>query len=297
MNNQFAATADTPINRPTPPQQPVNPLTQYYRQPKLYMKLPSGVGRYPENVVSYTELGEVGIMPMTGQDEIILKNPDALLNGEALVQVISSCVKEVKNVRALLTNDIDALITAIRHVTFNDKLETLLTCPECKHENSFKIDLEYSLNNMTYLEPEYHVNLDTGLSIFVKPYGFNDLLKSLHVQFEQSKFARAIQHPNLTDEERSKILNEVFVSISKTNYELLVDSITRIVDESKGIDVTKREFIADFLKNTDRNVTDKIKKLVDHINNVGIEKKFTAVCEKCEHTWVSEIDFNPVNFS
>jgi hypothetical protein len=60
----------------------------------------------------------------------------------------------------LLTNDIDALITAIRYATFNDSLETTLKCPVCSIENTFKLDLQYALDNMEFLEPEYVVNLD-----------------------------------------------------------------------------------------------------------------------------------------
>lgn len=274
-----------------------NPLKNFFRQVKLYIGLPSGHGYYAPGLIDYTDNHEVGVMAMTGQDELILKNPDALLNGEAVLQVLRSCVPAVKDPKQLLSNDIDALMTAIRYVTFNDKLETIINCPSCRHENNFKIDLEYSLNNMSYLESEYAVTLDSGLSVVVKPYGFQELLKSLHSQFEQSKFTRAIETPGLTDEERSKILNDVFIKISQTTFELTLNSIVKIVNEQAGINVTDRAHIAEFLRNSDRAETEKIQILIKEINNIGIEKKFLAQCEKCDHKWTSEIDFNPVNFS
>ena len=160
-----------------------NPLKQYFRQFKIYLKLPSGTTYYPQDAVQFTDSGEIGILPMTGKDELALKNPDALLNGEALIEVIKSCVPGVKNPRVLLSNDIDALITAIRFATFDDGLETLLHCPECNHENLFKLNLQYALDNMEFLDPEYVVNLDSGISVFVKPHSFPDLLRSLHAQF------------------------------------------------------------------------------------------------------------------
>jgi hypothetical protein len=118
MNNQqYSATGSAMPHRnvsvPAAAQPAANPLKNFFRQYKLFIRLPSGDQYYPDGTVDYNASGEVGIMAMTGQDELILKNPDALLNGEALVQVISSCVPAVRNVRALLTNDIDALITAI----------------------------------------------------------------------------------------------------------------------------------------------------------------------------------------
>lgn len=274
-----------------------NPLQQYFRQIKLYLKLPSGTNYYGPEVIQRSEKGEVGILPMTGQDELILKNPDALLNGEALVEVLTSCVPGLKQPRALLTNDIDALITAIRYATFNDSLETTMNCPACKHENMFKLDLQYALDNMTELESEYVVNFENGLSIFVKPYSFPELLKALHAQFEQTKLVRAFEGDNVTDEKKSAIFTNAFKAIALIKFDLLTASVVKIVDEKNNIDVKDSKFVKEFLQNIEKKNVDKISDLIDEINQIGIKRTFTAKCEKCEHTWESGIDFNPVNFS
>jgi hypothetical protein len=274
-----------------------NPLKQYFRTFKLYLKIPSGTSYYPSTVLEYTDSGEVGVMPMTGKDELAFKNPDALLNGEALIEVITSCVPALKNPKALLTNDIDALITAIRYATYNDTLETTLICPKCSHENTFKIDLQYALDNMSILDDNYIVNLDTGLSVFVKPYTFPDLLKSLHAQFEQRKLAKAVESETITDLQRSEIFAKAFKEIAMSKYELMCNGVEKVVDESKNINVTDKKHIKEFLQNIDKKSADKIGDLIDEINQIGIKRTFTAKCEKCEHQWESEIDFNPVNFS
>lgn len=274
-----------------------NPLKQYFRQIKLYIKLPSGTAYYPPGTVDLSVNGEVGVMPMTGKDEIILKNPDALLNGEALVEVIKSCVPAVADPRALLTNDIDALITAIRYATYNDALETELKCPACSHDNVFKLALSYSLDNMEYLEPEYVVNLDSGLSVFVKPYSFPELLMGLHAQFEQSKVTRAIEDERITDEQRLTMFSTAFANMSTITYKLMCNSVIKIIDESHNVNVTDKLFIKDFLQNIDKKSIDKISDLIKTINQIGIKRTFVAKCEKCQHEWDNEIDFNPVNFS
>ncbi len=274
-----------------------NPLKQYFRQYKLYLKLPSGTTYYPQGAVQFTDQGEIGVLPMTGKDELILKNPDALLNGEALIEVIKSCVPGVTDPRLLLSNDIDALITAIRYATFDDSLETNLHCPKCGHENTFKLDLQYALDNMEFLEPEYVVNLDSGVSVFVKPYAFPDILKGLHAQFEQNKLTRAIDSDTITDEERSAIFGKAFKSMSATTYELMLNSIVKVVDESNNVNVSNKAHIKEFLNNIDNKSVEKISKMVQDINQIGIKRSFVAVCQKCEHNWENEIDFNPVNFS
>ena len=82
-----------------------NPLSKFYRSPALYTSLPSGTSYYSSDQVEFTESGEVAVYPMTLSDEILLKNPDALLNGEAIASVISNCVPGVKKPKDLLSND------------------------------------------------------------------------------------------------------------------------------------------------------------------------------------------------
>ena len=274
-----------------------NPLKQYFRQIKMYLKLPSGGNYYKPGVIELNEKGEVGILPMTGKDELVLKNPDALLNGEALVEVLISCIPGLKQPRALLTNDIEALITAIRYATFNDSLETSIVCPKCEHENTFKLDLQYALDNMSVLDSEYVVNLDSGLSIFVKPYSFPELLKALHSQFEQAKLVRAVENESISEEKRVAIFGTAFKEIAITKFDLMTAGVIKVVDEQNNINVSDSKYIKDFLQNIDKKSLDSINDLIVKINQIGIKRTFTAKCEKCEHQWESEIDFNPVNFS
>lgn len=274
-----------------------NPLRQYFRVAKMYIQLPSGTSYYTPDVISFTDKGELAIFPMTGKDEITLKNPDALLNGEALIEVLLSCVPAVHNPRMLLTNDIDALITAIRYATYNDSLETDIKCPECGFSNTYKLDLQYALDNMTSLESEYVVNLESGVSVFIHPYRFPELLMSLHAQFERNKLARAVDNDTITDEQRSGIFRKAFKEMAVTKFELMCNAIEKVIDETNNVNVTDKKFINEFLQNIDKKSADKISDMIDEINEVGIKRSFTATCEKCSHHWESDIDFNPVNFS
>ena len=273
-----------------------NPLKQFFRQFKLFIKLPSGTSYYSPDIIKFTDAGEVGILPMTGKDELALKNPDGLLNGESLIEVLSSCVPALKQPRSLLTNDIDALITAIRHATFENNIETTINCPSCNHENNFRLDLSYALNNMNFLEPEYTINLDSGLIVHVKPYSFPDILRGLHAQFEQSKLSKSFENSALSESDRSAIFGKAFKELSNLTFELILNSIIKITDNNE-VNVTDKKYIKEFLFNIDKKSVDKIADLVKEINTIGIKKTFTATCSECGHSWESEIDFNPVNFS
>ena len=62
-----------------------NPLSSFYRAPKLYAKLPSLGKYYSEDIIEMPDSGELPVFAMTANDELLMKNPDALLNGEAVV--------------------------------------------------------------------------------------------------------------------------------------------------------------------------------------------------------------------
>ena len=102
-----------------------NPLSGILEN-QNYMKLPT-MGRFnPE--IEATSLDEVGVCPMTAIDEITLKNPDALLNGEALISIIQSCVPAIKDARKLANIDAEALFMAIQYATYGSEITHTHKC-------------------------------------------------------------------------------------------------------------------------------------------------------------------------
>ena len=65
-----------------------NPLKQYFRQPAIYVRLPSGGQHYPPGAINMPPNGELPVFPMTAMDEITYRTPDALFNGSAVISVI-----------------------------------------------------------------------------------------------------------------------------------------------------------------------------------------------------------------
>ena len=92
----------------------VNPLSMFMRQPKIYIKLPSGGLFWPNGSLELSETGEYPVYSMTAKDELMLKVPDALMNGQAIVDVIQHCVPNVKNAWKIPTIDLDIILIAIR---------------------------------------------------------------------------------------------------------------------------------------------------------------------------------------
>ena len=100
-----------------------NPLTKYFRQPKVYVTLPSKGSHYAPGAIDMPENGELPVFAMTAKDELTMKTPDALLNGAATVNVIKSCIPDIIDPWQMPSIDLDAVLVAIRIATYGEILE------------------------------------------------------------------------------------------------------------------------------------------------------------------------------
>ena len=280
-----------------------NPLSAYFRAPKLFTAIPSGGKFYDDSVVEMPETLELPVFAMTAKDEMIMKNPDALLNGEAVAQVIQSCVPNIKNARAMLNSDIDVLLVAIQGATYGDEVEVTAECPKCKESQAGVASVEAAIDTMGSLEESYIVD-HIGLSIEIRPFTYASTIKAGITNFQSTRSLQALA--DVPDEmERLKLFNDNFKQIAELNFALIVDSVANIsfVDENKEIVVvTDRDQIIEFLNNADNSVGKKIEEQIQSINSIGINHEMPMQCEKCldeegkPYIFTSRVNFDPVNF-
>lgn len=282
--------------------QKVNPLKQFYRKETAFIMLPSKGYYYNDDIVEFLENGELAVMPMTAADEIMLKNPDALLSGKAITDVITSCVPAIKKPRKLLACDIDALMIAIREASYGEDATLALVCPndKCKADNEFSLNLDLLLNDTEILEESYEVVLPSQLTVYLKPGTFDTMNRQNKAAFENAKVQRAMSNPTLTDEVQMAMLAQVFKALTKLNFEMIETAIEKIMftnEEGEEQSVTNKQQISEFIKNIDKSSVDIIDTKISEINKIGIAKTLDATCSTCGHKWEAPIEFNPVNFS
>lgn len=279
----------------------VNPLAQFYRKETSYIHLPSRGHFYDDGVVEFLDNGELAVMPMTAADEITLKNPDALLSGKAIVDVITSCVRGVKKPKKLLACDIDALMIAIREASYGDEATMELRCPviDCDAPNEYSLNLEMLLNDTETLDESYEVVLPNELTVSIKPGSFDTMNQQNKAAFENAKIQRAMTNSTLSDEAQMALLAQVFKTLTKLNFEVIDAAIKKIVftdDEGEVQTITNKKHISDFIRNIEKSSVDLIDNKISEINKIGITKTLDATCATCGHKWEAPIEFNPVNF-
>lgn len=283
-----------------------NPLSAYFRAPKLYLKLPSNANYYGDDVINRPDNGEFAIYPMTTKDEMSLKNPDALLNGEAVASLIKSCVPEIKKPKELLSADVDAILIAIRGASAGDEVEVNAECPVCKETSTVTVSIDSSLATMESIEDAYTENLSNGLKITVLPFTYGNTIKAGIASFQSTRSMQAISELE-DDMDRLKAFNTSFVQLADLNFEMMLDSIKSVsYMNSDGVEeqVTERKQLREFLENTDNTTGKEIEKLVNDINSKGVKQEVQIECqaenckdkENCPTTYSAPINFDPVNF-
>jgi hypothetical protein len=278
-----------------------NPLQSFFRSPEAYVSLPSRGYFYPKGTLEVEEGEyELGILPMTAQDEMMLKNPDALLSGEAISYVIKSCVPQVNVVDRLLECDIEVIMLGIRKASFAENATIGVYCPECDAENHYDINLDVVINKAQTLEAEYNTIVQGEITVYVKPNNFKALVKQYQSLYEAGKIQRLLQTSTTNDDQRLSLLSNGIKKMSKINFELLVDSIDKIVytnAEDELVEVSNRKHISEFLQNVKSSEIDKIDQLRMEIAKTGIAKTAPVTCTTCQHEWDAPLEFNPMSFS
>ena len=135
-----------------------NPLNKYFRQPAVFVTLPSG-GNYPPHVLTQSQTGEIGVQPMTARDEIIFKTPDALMNGQGMVDVIQSCIPEIKDAWQISNYDLDTILIAIRIATYGETMDINFNVPGTTEKASHTLNLPSLLEQIKTTEVNNDIEL------------------------------------------------------------------------------------------------------------------------------------------
>jgi len=247
-----------------------NPLNKYFRQPALYVALPSGTD-YPPSVVTPTETGELGIMPMTAKDEIRFKTPDALMNGQGVVDVIQSCCPSIKDAWQIKSYDLDTILIAIRIATYGETMEINFNVPGANENVSHTINLPALLEQIKSQKIDTEFALKDGLKIKVRPLTYKDMTATSLQTFQQQKMYGAIQDSQLSDEEKATRFNDAFAKLTELNSSILLKNLAAVI-MTDGTEVTDPTQIKEFVDNANAALIKEIEEQIMALRSQGAVK-------------------------
>jgi hypothetical protein len=271
-----------------------NPLAQFSKKIARYIRIPSQGAGYT-NGINLTDTGELAVYPMTAKDELMLKSPDALLNGEAVIGVLRSCVPDITDPNEISVIDLDAIMVAIRMATYGDTMDMVVTCPHDSHENTVAVQLPTLLDQQTFWTGRTEVLLESGITVKLKPYTIKDQNRMSLISFEQMTKLNQLDNSKSDTASKMNAANETFGQLIDVSLDLVARSVTVAItpdhQEITDLDLIK-EWIRDLSKSEFLLIDTALKDLI----KVGIPKSMDVKCDKCSEVFTTPINFNPSDF-
>jgi hypothetical protein len=269
-----------------------NPLQKYFRQPKLFISLPSkGLFYKPDSIDG--DYSNVPIFAMTGMDEIIMKTPDALFSGEATVKLIESCCPYIKDAKKVPSLDIDAILVAIRIATFGQTMTVSSSCKNCGTENDFEIDLSNVLDHYSDKVYENQLTLD-DLVITMRPLDYEEMSKFNIENFKLQKMLSQLNQEGLTEEEKQKHLDNIYNKLAEIQLEVFLTSIESV--QTPDATVTEKEFIKEWLANSNKEVYQQVKDRLEKNKESWSMPKHAVKCVECGTEDLIEVALDQSSF-
>lgn len=270
-----------------------NPLQQYFRQPAIYIKLPSNGQFYPSGSLEPAVNGEYPVLPMTAIDEMTYRTPDALFNGSAVISVIQSCMPNIKDAWHVPSVDVDTILVAIRIASYGHNMEFSSSCPACNEVAERELDLRQVLESIK--SSDYSQSIKTGdMEIFFKPMTYQDLNNNNQMQFEEQKILQMLPNTEIENAEKVNLLNDALRKLTEVTVQALSQSIGAIKTPTSL--VTESEYIQEFLKNCDRKLFNNIRDHVIDVKGQAEMQPVNLVCDKCEHKYQQMLTLDMSSF-
>ena len=274
-------------------------LAQFYRQPEIYITLPSAQF-YPEGILEVGATGEIPVYPMTAKDDIAIKTPDALISGEAVVQVISSCIPSITDPWQMPATDVDFALIAIRIASFGEEMELEYTCTNeaCAEEFRVGVNLNQYIEHLGNINISYETTLINygDIKIHIKPLTYFDLSIIQRRSFEEQRAMEAAsQMEELSEEERQQAYQKILNNLTELNISSITSGVQGI-ELPDGELVTNKEEIIDFVNNTSVKLYRKITDAITTIRETTDLEPVESECPECKNVMQVPLLFDYANF-
>ncbi len=271
-----------------------NPLAGYFRRPAIYLRLPSQGRFWPDDAIDYPPNGEIEVYPMTTKDEIILRTPDALLNGAGMITVMQSCCPNIKDGWKTPSVDVDAILIAIRIASYGEELDFETSCPHCEAENAHAVDLRIILDAIKC--PDYSQKIEFhDIKIKLRPQAYFAANKASMIGFEEQKIIQVLNNAELDNEVKSIEITKSMNKLTEISIATLAAS-TDYIELGDGNIVREQEYINEFYQNVENKLVKELQLKIAELNEQVQVQPQQVQCAECHKPYTVPLDFNFSNF-
>lgn len=268
-----------------------NPLLRTLRLPGETVVLPSKALFYKNNEVAPEVIksgGEIYVQPMTTYEEILMKTPDLLFTGQAIVQALARCIPQIYNPLELLAADIDFLLMALRKVSFGPQVVVTYdhNCSETSKSHEYAVNITKFIKEAKYVDPATVINsfehmLPNGQLVEMQPFRLRDVLDISQI---------AVNEPvgdDVSEIERAQFIANLLTAGTKP----AIRSVT--ADGEKIID---REQIGEWVQSLPVLWIKELSDVIEQANKWGVNSTVEVTCKDCEQSMNIQVPLNPQSF-
>ena len=268
-------------------------MQQYFRQPSIYIRLPSGGKHYPAGTLTMPVNGELPVLPMTAVDEITYRTPDALFNGAAMVAVIQSCVPSITDAWNIPAMDVDTILLGIRVASYGHEMELGTRCPKCQHEHDISVDLRRVLDGLK--TPDYDKSVHHGdLEFYFRPMTYQNLNANNQTQFEQQKLIAMLPDADVPEADKITAISDALRRITVMTVDALCQSIAAV--RTPTALVTETEFIRELMQNCDRKIFNSVRDHIIALKNQAELQPLALTCPECKNAYDQSFTLDMTSF-
>jgi len=267
-----------------------NPLLRTLRLPGETVTLPSKAlfyanGEVAPNVVATG--GEIYVQPMTSYEEILMKTPDLLFTGQAIVQTFANCIPQIYNPLELLAADVDFLLIVLRKISLGAQL-AITYHHNCENAatHDYMIDIAQFVRQAKYVDPSTVLNsfvhtLPNGQEVHLRPFRLKNVLELSQL---------AVNEPHGADVSSMEEID--FVTRLLTAGTL--PTIEYVIADGERVD--DPQFVEEWIKALPGLWLKELATVIESANKWGVDPAAPIVCKDCGVELSVQIPLNPQNF-
>jgi len=222
----------------------------------VYISLPSKGQYWAPGSIQLPEDGKLPVYSMTAKDELMLNVPDALMNGQAVVDVIQNCIPNIKNAWMTPNIDMDVILIALRIASYGEMMSSPINISE-DIEYEYKVDLRTVIDNlMRSISWNPIIPISDDMTVYVKPLTYRQATNAALQTFETQKIIQLTNNDKLDEDTKVTMFKDSFRKLTDATIGVIADSIFKI-DTSQG-STDNPQFIKDFVANADKDIFNKI---------------------------------------
>lgn len=273
-----------------------NPLKSLYRKKSVFISLPSD-GKYYKEPPKLSIDEELGVMPMTASDDIMLKSPDALFNGEALINMLHSCVPDIGDPNEIPVCDLDLILMAIKVATNGEMLEIISTCPACKKEENYEISLPALMSTSKKISTDNIVEIEDNVKVHVRPYSLRSQIKGQVQKFHNYRMQMML-NDKMPNSEKAKMFDEALIAASAISVQIVADNVLKVElpGEEGTVVVDNPKHIYEWVENMENKVYEKVIDRIRSLSDSNIDMKINLKCPSCSNEYSNDLELDPVSF-